>query len=230
MQNIIFDFNGTLFQDTHMHRRAWGEFFAGYGIAITDAQFYDSMCGPPNDAILRNILDPSLTDAQVEELSARKEAIYQDIIRAHPEWQVLTDGAPELLDTLKERDIPHAIATGAGRDNVQFYREVLGIGRWFDWDHIFYATSRIPGKPDPAIYRLAMEKLGFDPAATTVVEDALPGIQSAVAAGRRVIAIDTTLGPDGFAGIGEVRPSSTTFSALSAGSTPNDNHSKEDGT
>lgn len=205
MQNIIFDFNGTLFQDTHMHRRAWGEFFAGHGIAVTDREFYESMCGPPNDAILRRFLDPALTDEQVAELSARKERIYRDLVRSHPEWQVLTDGAPEMLDALQRRGIPFAIATGAGRGNVEFYREVLGIGRWFDWDHIFYATSRLPGKPDPAIYRLAMEKLGFDPAETTVVEDALPGVHSAVGAGvRRVIVIDTTLGPDGFAGIPEI--------------------------
>ena len=38
MQNIIFDFNGTLFQDTLIHRRSWSEFFASYGISITDAQ------------------------------------------------------------------------------------------------------------------------------------------------------------------------------------------------
>lgn len=206
MQSIIFDFNGTLFQDTFMHRRAWGKFFAGFGVEITDAQFYDSMCGPPNDAILRKFLDPALTDSQVAELAARKEDLYRAIVRSDPAYQQLTGGAPELLDHLQARGIPFAIATGAGKGNMDFYFEVLGIGRWFDWDRIVYAEPGLPGKPDPAIYRIAMEKVGFDPSETTVVEDALPGIQSAVAAGvRRVIAIDTTLGPKAFAGIPEVR-------------------------
>ena len=50
-----------------------------------------------------------------------------------------------------------------------------------------------------------MEKLGYDPAETVVVEDALAGIRSAVGAGvRTVVAIDTTLGAQAFRDIPEV--------------------------
>jgi len=114
-------------------------------------------------------------------------------------------GAAEMLDMMKARGIPHAIATGADAAGMTFYMKVLGIGRWFDWDHIFCAHKGLPGKPDPAIYRLTMEKLHYDPANTVVVEDALAGIHSAIGAGvKAIVAIDTTLGADAFNDIPEV--------------------------
>ena len=205
MQNIIFDFNGTLFQDSGMHRDAWRVFFAHRGIEITDELFHKYMCGPPNDAILRRFLGEKLTDGEIAALAEEKESLYRRVVCSDPALQVLTDGAPELLDALKAAGVPYAIATGSSIENVEFYFDVLDIGRWFDRDRVFYAEKRLPGKPDPAIYRLAMAKLGFDPRETTVVEDALPGIQSAVGAGiRRIVAIDTTLGRDAFAHIPEV--------------------------
>ena len=202
MLNIIFDFNGTLFQDTEMHFRAWKGFMAARGIDLTDELFHRYMCGPPNDAILRHFLGAELSDPQIAALSEEKERVYRGIVLGDPALQRLTDGAPELLDALKAKGVPYAIATGSGRDNVDFYFEALDIGRWFDISRVFFAERRLPGKPDPAIYRLTMEKLGFAPEDTLVVEDALAGIQSAVGAGvRRVVAIDTTLGPEAFKGV-----------------------------
>lgn len=205
MQSIIFDFNGTLFQDSDMHQHAWKVFFARRGIEITDELFHRYMCGPPNDAILRRFLGGDLTDGEVAALAEEKESLYRRVVLSDPALQVLTDGAPTLLDALKAAGVPYAIATGSSIENVNFYFDALDIGRWFDRDRVFYAEGHLPGKPDPAIYRLAMEKLGFDPMDTLVVEDALPGIRSAIGAGiRRIVAIDTTLGRDAFAGIPEV--------------------------
>lgn len=206
MKAFIFDFNGTLFQDTPMHLYAWREFFRRHGVTVTDEAFYKYMCGPPNTAILARFLGDHLSDAQVAALSEEKENLYRQVILDDPALQVLTPGAAEMLDHLKSAGIPHAIATGADKGNMNFYMKVLGVGRWFDYDHIFCAHRGLPGKPDPAIYRLAMDRLGYAPAETVVVEDALAGIQSALGAGvQTVVAIDTTLGRDAFAGIPEVR-------------------------
>lgn len=205
MRAFIFDFNGTLFQDTPMHKAAWSAFFRRHGVTFSDEDFYKYMCGPPNTAILRQFIDPDLTDAQIAELSEEKERLYRQIILDDQKLQTLTPGADAMLDALKARDIPHAIATGADKANMDFYMKVLGVGRWFDYDHIFCAHRGMPGKPDPAIYRTAMQRLGYDPDKTVVVEDALAGIHSAVSAGvKSIIAIDTTLGAAAFKAIPEV--------------------------
>ena len=205
MRNYIFDFNGTLFQDTLLHRDAWRAFFERRGIPFSEDNFYKYMCGPPNSDILRRFVDPGLTDEQIFELSEEKENIYREIILSDPALQVLTPGADAMLDEMAARSIPRAIATGADKFNMDFYMRVLGIGRWFDYGHIFCAYPGLPGKPDPAIYRLAMAKLGYDPAGTVVVEDGLAGVRSAIGAGiRTIIAIDSTHGAEAFKDIPEV--------------------------
>lgn len=205
MKSFIFDFNGTLYQDTPMHLYAWRAFFRRHGVPFTEENFYKYMCGPPNSAILRQFIDPDLTDDEIDALSEGKESLYREIILNDPALQTLTPGAAEMLDYMKSEGIPHAIATGADAGGMTFYMKVLGIGRWFDWDHIFCAHKGLPGKPDPAIYRLTMEKLHYDPANTVVVEDALAGIHSAIGAGvKAIVAIDTTLGAEAFNDIPEV--------------------------
>ena len=205
MRSFIFDFNGTLFQDTPIHLEAWRRFYERHRVPFSNDLFYKYMCGPPNNDILRRMIDPGLTDAEANALSEEKELGYRQIVLEDAALQQLTPGADGMLDTLKAKGVPFAIATGSIKSNVDFYMKTLRIDRWFDYDHVFYAEDDIPGKPDPAIYRLAMQKLGFAPRDTVVVEDGLAGIQSAVGAGiTAIIAIDTTLGPDAFRDIPEV--------------------------
>jgi sugar-phosphatase len=52
------------------------------------------------------------------------------------------------------------------------------------------------GKPDPEPYLKGAERLGFAPAECVVIEDAPAGIQSARAAGMKVIGIASTYGAD----------------------------------
>ena len=205
-QSFIFDFNGTLFLDSPIHLRAWQIFLGRYGIDVTEALFHRYMCGPPNSDILRHFLGDQLSKAEVDALAEAKELVYREIVSNDPSLQRLAPGAPEMLDMLAEKGVPFAIATGSIKSNVDFYMDVLKIDRWFDYDHVFYAEEKLPGKPDPAVYREAMKKLRFDIGHTTVVEDAMAGIQSATGAGiKSIIAIDTTLGAEAFRGIPEVR-------------------------
>ena len=205
MRNFRFDFNGTLFPDMDIHRLAWKRFMARYGVTITDEIFERRMYGPANDAIMRMFLGEDLTREAIDRLSREKEAVYREIALADPALQKLAPGAAQALDMLKLRGVPCAVATALIFENVRFYMDDLGLSRWFDYDHVFYDTDDLPGKPDPAIYRLTMARLGYAPQDTTVVEDSLSGIRSAAGAGvGRIIAIDTTLGPEALSRMPEV--------------------------
>ena len=43
-------------------------------------------------------------------------------------------------------------------------------------------------KPEPGLFLHAARAMGFEPAACTVVEDSLPGIQAGISAGMQVVA------------------------------------------
>ena len=76
------------------------------------------------------------------------------------------------------------------KDNVDFYIEEFKLAKWFDIDKIVYSDGTLPGKPAPAIYIRAAEKLNLKPEECIVVEDAVSGIESARAAGiGKIIAI-----------------------------------------
>ena len=197
MRSFIFDFNGTLFRDTEFHRVAWTQFMARHGIAISDDDFRQKMNGPGNDVILRRFFGDGPSDEEITALSEEKERIYRAIVLADPARRVLAPGVPEMLDTLKARQVPCCVATASIRANVDFYMEELGLKRWFDYSQIFYMTGELPGKPDPAIYRAAMQRLGYRPDDTLVVEDSLTGIQSASGAGvGGIIVIGETVPPE----------------------------------
>ena len=202
MRSFIFDFNGTLFRDTDIHRTAWKRFMASHGKPISDEDFHQKMNGPGNDIILRRFFGSEPSDAEIDALSEEKERIYRSIVLADPERQALAPGVVEMFDTLTERGVPCCVATASIRANVDFYMETLGLNRWFDYDHIFYMTGEYTGKPDPAIYRIAMKRLNYRPEDTVVVEDSLPGMQSAVSAGvAGIIAIGDTVPPEALARI-----------------------------
>lgn len=56
---------------------------------------------------------------------------------------------------------------------------------------VLITAEQVPrGKPQPDPYLLGAEKLGFRPADCIVVEDAIAGIQSGLAAGCPVIAVN----------------------------------------
>lgn len=197
MRNFIFDFNGTLFRDTEFHRVAWKRFMADHGIDISDDDYRRKMNGPGNDVILRRFFGEEPSQEEIDALSEEKERIYRAIVAADPARQALAPGAEEMLDTLKARNIPCCVATASIRANVDFYMDTLGLNRWFDYDHVFYMNGAFPGKPDPAIYRIAMWRMGFLPEDTVVVEDSLPGMLSASDAGvGGIIAIGDTVDPD----------------------------------
>lgn len=181
---IIFDFNGVLLFDRHLHEQAWREFSMVIQEApLSEEEMALHVHGRSNRDILAYLAGHSLADAEIARLSHQKEAIYQNLCLAEGEHFRLSPGAVELLEFLISHDIPHTIATASGKENLDFYVENLQLARWFNLQQIVYDDGSRPGKPAPAIYRHAAANLGLAAADCVVVEDSLSGIQAARAAG-----------------------------------------------
>jgi beta-phosphoglucomutase-like phosphatase (HAD superfamily) len=62
-------------------------------------------------------------------------------------------------------------------------------GLWERFEGRIFSASEVEhGKPAPDLFLHAARRMGFDPAATAVVEDSVPGIEAARAAGMRALA------------------------------------------
>lgn len=188
MQSVIFDFNGTLFFDTELHVIAWKAFIKEkMGYEMSDDEFKERIYGRDNIQVIKNYF-PNLSQEEAEEYSEEKEKMYRLMCQKQPEMTHLVEGAEAFFDYLKAHKIPFTIATGANKGNVDYYFEVFDLGKWFKYDQVVLDDGHLPGKPDPTVYLLALEKLGVDPKGCLVFEDSPAGVQAAYAAGiERVV-------------------------------------------
>ncbi len=194
IKGILFDFNGTLFDDTHFHVKAWKEFAEKRANKFfTEEEVLMRFIGPSNEFTLRTLLGDGLTAEDVIYYSRKKEEDYREMVRREHSSLQLMDGAVEFLDYLKENNIPFAMATASEIENVTFYMEEIGMNRWFTMDRVVYDTGVLPNKPDPAFYIEAARRLGLTPSECMIIEDTRSGIQAAInAKAARIIAIDRT--------------------------------------
>jgi sugar-phosphatase len=93
---------------------------------------------------------------------------------------------------LHARGVSLALVTSANRVWAEYaVEEILGVRDCFEalvtWEDV------VAGKPDPAPYLAAAAALHVSPGDATAVEDSVPGVRSAAAAGvGRVVALTTT--------------------------------------
>jgi len=119
---VIFDFNGTLFWDTELQEVSWDKYLAAHGINLTREQKKEYIHGRNGRDTLEILFKRKLTDQEVLQYTEEKEIIYRsDCLKSKME---LAPGAVKLLDYLKEKGIPMAVATAAGKSNVDFFIEV----------------------------------------------------------------------------------------------------------
>lgn len=194
MKAVIFDFNGTLFDDTRFHIEAWQKYMrAKFGLDLTWEEVRKNFIGPNNSAIFHSYFADRYTDAEIAEFSKEKEMEYRAAARRDPNNMHLIEGAPGLFDLLVERNIPFALATASAMDNILFYLNDLGLNKWFDMDRVVYDNGNLPSKPNPAFYLEAMKRLSVAAQDCVIAEDSPSGIMAAVnAKAGRIIAIDRT--------------------------------------
>lgn len=184
MKAIIFDFNGTLFFDTHFHLDAWAKIYSEYHDNTKGAPDYKFYCGPCNDAIIQCIA-PQLSQEERTQCSIRKEALYREICRQNQENLHLTIGAEKLLGFLKKKEIPFALATASIQANVDFYYETFGIEQWFGRNLCVYDDGTYANKGEMQLE--AAKRLNIKFCECIVVEDSITAIRYAKQNGAGLI-------------------------------------------
>jgi beta-phosphoglucomutase len=186
IQGLIFDMDGTLVDNMHFHHQAWKEFLLRQGIEFSDAEFHQKNVGTIREVIpkfMPHVQDPD----RIMELGMQKEAVYRELygphIRALP-------GLQDFLQEVYDAGIPIALATAADAKNINFTLEGLGIRHFFQ--AITGSEEVQRGKPSPDVFLISAQKIKADPGHCIAFEDTDPGIRSALSAGMKVIALETT--------------------------------------
>jgi beta-phosphoglucomutase len=184
---VIFDLDGTILDNNSFHLETWKKYLEKAGRHITEEEFNANFNGRTNQDVVKYLYGENLTAEEALQHTNDKEALYRELYRPHIEP---IRGLLPFLSILEKKHIPMAIATSGIQPNIDFMFEHVPIKKYFK---VIVNSSHIKqGKPDPEIYLKAAELLGIAPENCLVFEDAVVGIDSAKAAGMKVVAITTT--------------------------------------
>ncbi len=175
---VIFDFNGTLFWDSEYQERSWDEYLDNYGISLSATQKREYIHGRNGKDTFEILFKRKLSKEEVHKYTEEKEVLYRKESLKHK--MELAPGAKSLLQELKEKGIPMAIATASGKSNVDFFIEKFRLLDYFCMENIIYNDGTVKGKPHPEIFLKTMERLGIERSKTTIFEDSYSGIQAAI--------------------------------------------------
>jgi beta-phosphoglucomutase family hydrolase len=210
---VLFDMDGVVTNTATIHAAAWKQLFDQVlqdpRVQLTDPERrFDEVADyrryvdgrSREDGVsaylgARGItLEPGRSDDPADAwtvggLAARKN----DLFLAELETRGLKayPGTTALLARLRDAGVPVGLVTGSR--NAQQMLATAGLAGMFDTvvDGQIALELRLPGKPDPAMFLEAAERLGVRPDRTAVVEDAISGIEAAHRGGfGLVVAID----------------------------------------
>lgn len=181
---FIFDLDGTLLDSEILWVEAIEDFIRerdptvtrDYATSIVYGRswhdIYKDICGRLAD------LDMSILDMQV---ALRP---YFDRLSQTRDIRILS--SVELLRALSA-DFPVCIVSGSPRDEIRDGVALMGIGDRL----IFYlgAEDYAPGKPDPACFLTAADRLGLPPVECLVFEDSAAGVLAAKRAGMACVGL-----------------------------------------
>ncbi|HWQ14765.1 MAG TPA: HAD family phosphatase [Roseiflexaceae bacterium] len=182
----IFDMDGTLTDNMHLHAEAFVVFGRRYELAAPAPEVAAGLVGKRNREILPVLFGRALSDDEIERYAEEKERIYHELMGAIAP----VPGLLRLLDLLDARGMPAGLATSAPRINVEPMLRALGLeGRFAS----LTLGEEVPrGKPAPDIFLEAARRLDVPPERCLVFEDAYSGVAAAKAAGMRCVALATT--------------------------------------
>jgi len=191
---LIFDVDGTLAETEELHREAFNRAFAGEGLPYRwDQTLYRSLLLVTGGRQrLEHFFAEStdLTGAQIAGLAPRlhlaKNGHYAEVMADFP--IELRPGVADLLRQARATPLKLAIATTTSRVNLE------GLARRFPgeldldgFDVVVCGEDVTALKPDPEVYRIALQRLALPAGRCLAFEDTRNGVESAVGAGLRVV-------------------------------------------
>lgn len=196
---IFFDFNGVVIDDERLQLEAYREALGAEGITLTEEDYFGCL-GMDDKTFVRAAFERAGRTASDDGMSAiieRKTELHRELIK-------------------EELPLFPGVVTFIKNTSRQYSLGLVSMARRVEIDHVLERASLENAftvtvsaedvqvcKPDPACYRLALERLNekrralneqaVGPEECLVIEDSPPGIQSGRAAGMRTLGVTNTV-------------------------------------
>jgi HAD superfamily hydrolase (TIGR01509 family) len=176
---IIFDCDGVLVDSEVISCRAHAATLTRHGYPITAEQVLNRFLGV-SDREARMTIEaelgrslPADFEAQMKQAALQR---YADDLRL----------VPYIAEAIAAIDLPKCVASSGTPEKIRHGLTCAGL---YDAlaPHIFSAVQVKRGKPAPDLFLFAAEQMQASPERCLVIEDSIPGITGAVAAGMTVL-------------------------------------------
>lgn len=181
---ILFDFDGTLADTMQDNFLAWKKAFQQVGFEIR-AEDYFPLEGMKLIDVAKTLSDGDMFNGDLQEIVRLKDKFYLENYNFS-----LYPGVEELINFLKKENYRLAIVTASANERL---RKSVPSEFLEYFDVIITGDDTEFGKPHPAPYLKALEKLSISPQESFVVENAPLGISSAKNAEIYCIALENTM-------------------------------------
>ena len=181
---IIFDLDGVICSTDEYHYLAWKALAEMIGIKDFTREDNNLLRGISRMDSLEIILkkaDKVYSDEQKATLAEMKNDMYKNMLAGMSE-EDLDEKVFSTLKALRERGLKLAI--GSSSKNTPLILERLGLDKFFD--AVADGNCITHSKPHPEVFLKAAEFLNLKPCDCLVVEDAVAGVEAAIAGGFEV--------------------------------------------
>ncbi len=183
---VIFDVDGLMADSEPLHRAAWHELGRQCGFPTYPTDAAESLGQRVIENLRRRHAQGRFRQDPLEMLD-RYHDILIGLIRERLQPKA---GLREALDFVAGQGWRCGTASSGDRVYIDVVLDVLDIRSCFQ--AVATGEEVAEGKPHPALYVLAAERLGVSPAACVALEDSPRGVRAAKAAGMRCIAVPET--------------------------------------
>ncbi|MEA2008912.1 MAG: HAD-IA family hydrolase [Chloroflexota bacterium] len=188
IRGLIFDFDGLILETESPIFVATRELYQSFGQELSLGTWAKVIGISPDEH------DPVADLEALVGISLDREKLRAKLSRRENELvltQEVLPGVEDYIVAAKENGLKLAIASSSSRKWVLGHLERLQLLRYFD--AVCCSDDVERAKPDPALYKLALEKIGLKPSQAIVFEDSPNGVLAAKRANLFCVAIPTAL-------------------------------------
>lgn len=179
---VIFDCDGVLVDTEPVANRLLARVLGEEGFAVSYEECRRLFVGRTMDAVRAHV-EAALGRALREDWTPY---IRDRTLEAFAEGIEPVPGARDVIHTLRARGLPYCVASSGKFEKMRFTLGMTGLLPLVE-DVLFSAEEVRAGKPAPDLFLHAAMRMGHEPSRCLVIEDSVPGVQAAVAAGMPVI-------------------------------------------
>lgn len=185
-KGLLFDLDGVIVDTAKYHYLAWKEIAKELGIDFTeeDNERLKGVSRIRSFEIILEIGGRTMSQEEIEEWCTKKNDVYLTYIKKLEEDEILP-GVRTFLEDVKKKG--YKISLGSASKNSNLILERLGLLDVFD--EIIDGTKTTKAKPDPEVFVLGAQALGFACEDCIVFEDAVAGIEAAHSGGMQAVGI-----------------------------------------